>query len=115
MSEKQAINDKLQGSVATYLRCGGIVNNQMKKSLLLSLRVWIFLIGEYLAKLQARARGCLVHFARPTNTLLTDGESARDNHVLASLCQILTDLKKISDRLSNRPFFIWLLTNPTTP
>jgi len=26
---KQAINDKLQGSVATYLECGGVVNNQI--------------------------------------------------------------------------------------
>jgi len=33
---EQAINDKLQGSVATYLRCGGVVNNQIKKGLLLS-------------------------------------------------------------------------------
>jgi len=33
MSAKQAINDKLQGSVATYLRCGGDVNNQIKKGL----------------------------------------------------------------------------------
>ena len=39
MSAKQAISDKLQGSVATYLRCGGVVNNQIKKDLLLSLRV----------------------------------------------------------------------------
>ena len=39
MSAKQAFNDKLQGSVATYLRYGGIVNNQIKKSLLLSMRV----------------------------------------------------------------------------
>jgi len=37
MSAKQAINDKLQGSVATYLRCSGVVNNQIKKSLSLSL------------------------------------------------------------------------------
>jgi len=37
MSAKQAINDKLQGSVAAYLRCGGDVNNQIKKGLLLSL------------------------------------------------------------------------------
>jgi len=43
MSAKQAINDKLQGSVATCLRCGGIVNNQIKKGLLLSLRVKFFL------------------------------------------------------------------------
>jgi len=37
MSAKQAINDKLQGSVAAYLRCGGLVNNQIKKDLLLSM------------------------------------------------------------------------------
>jgi len=35
----QAINDKLQGTVAKYLSCGGVVNNQIKKGLLLSLRV----------------------------------------------------------------------------
>jgi len=34
MSAKQAINNKLQGSVATYLRCVGVVNNQIKKDLL---------------------------------------------------------------------------------
>jgi len=45
---KQAINDKLQGSVATYLTCGGVANDQIKKGLLLSLSVkkiwnwWIF-------------------------------------------------------------------------
>jgi len=36
MSAKQAINDKLQGSVATYLMCGGVVNNKIKKGLLLN-------------------------------------------------------------------------------
>ena len=30
-AKKQAVSDKLQGSVATYLRCGGVVNNQIKK------------------------------------------------------------------------------------
>jgi len=39
MSAKQATNDKLQDSVAACLRCGGIVNNQIKKDLLLSLIV----------------------------------------------------------------------------
>jgi len=44
MSAKPAINNKLQGSgVATYLRCGGVVNNQIKKGLLLNLRVKNFL------------------------------------------------------------------------
>jgi len=28
VSAKQAINDKLQGSVAVYLRCGEVANNQ---------------------------------------------------------------------------------------
>ena len=42
MSAEQAINDKLQGSVATYLRCGGVVNNQIKTGLFLSQRVKIF-------------------------------------------------------------------------
>ena len=35
MPVKQAINNKLQGSVATYLRCGGVVDNQIIKGLLL--------------------------------------------------------------------------------
>jgi len=35
MSANQAINDKFQGGVATYLKCGGAVNNK-KKGLLLS-------------------------------------------------------------------------------
>jgi len=34
---KQVISDKLQGSVATYLMCGGVVTNQIKKGLFLSL------------------------------------------------------------------------------
>jgi len=32
---KQAIDDKLQGRIATYLRCGEIVNNEIEKGLLL--------------------------------------------------------------------------------
>jgi len=39
MSVKQAIIDKLQGSVATYFRYGGVVNNRIKKGLLLSVSV----------------------------------------------------------------------------
>jgi len=36
MSAKQAVNDKLQGIAGTYLMCGGVVNNQIKKGLLLN-------------------------------------------------------------------------------
>jgi len=40
---KHATNDKLQGSAATYLRWGGVVNKQIKKGLLLSPSVNFFL------------------------------------------------------------------------
>ena len=33
MTAKQAISDKLQGSVATYLRYSGVVNNHIEKGL----------------------------------------------------------------------------------
>jgi len=42
MSAKPAINDKLQGGVGTYLKRGGVVNNQIKKGLMLSVRVKTF-------------------------------------------------------------------------
>jgi len=72
MSAKQAINDKLQGNVATYLKraCGGVVNNQIKKGLLLS--VWVENIFKSVNIWQSykEERGCLVHFACLANTLL---------------------------------------------
>jgi len=37
MSAKQVVNDKLQGAVTTYLRYGGVENNEIKKGLLASL------------------------------------------------------------------------------
>ena len=70
LSAKHAINDKLQGSVATYLRRGGIVNNHIKKDLLLSLRVnEFFKIGEHSAKLQARTRLSLALSSSFSNVL----------------------------------------------
>jgi len=66
---KQAINEKLQGSAATYFRCGGVVNNQTKKGLLLSLSVIFFQISDYLAKFLA--------------VWWSGSQSAWDNHVLA--------------------------------
>ena len=41
-------------SVAAYLRYSGVVNNQIKKRLLLSLRVKKIKISEYLAKIHAK-------------------------------------------------------------
>ena len=55
--------DKLQGNVATYLRCGGIVNNQIKKGLLLSMSV-IFFKSVNIWQSYKQERGCLMHFVR---------------------------------------------------
>ena len=82
MSGKRAINDKLQGSVATYLRCGKDVNNQIKKHLLLSMWVNLFKLVNIWQSYKQK-HGCLTHFARLANTLLKDDESAPDSHVLA--------------------------------
>jgi len=62
MSAKQAIHNQLQGSVATYLRCGGVVNNQIKKNLLLSLRVNFFFKSVNIWQSYKQERGCFVHF-----------------------------------------------------
>jgi len=48
----------IQGSVATYLRCGTIVSNYIKKALLVSLTGEKVQIGEYLTKSLARRWLC---------------------------------------------------------
>ena len=115
MSAKQAINDKLQGSLATYFRYGEVFNNQIKKGLLLSLRVKNFLQSVNIWQSYKQERDCLVHFARLANTLLKDEESARDSHVPACTFakpNIYRFKKNCTRSLSNKPFLIWLLTTP---
>jgi len=70
MSAKQAINDKFQGSVATYWTYGGVVNKHIKKGLLLSLWVKIILKSVYIWQSYKQERDCVVHFAHLANTLL---------------------------------------------
>jgi len=50
-----------EGGVATYLRCGGVVNNQIKKGLLLSLRVKKILKSGNIWQSYKQERDCLVH------------------------------------------------------
>ena len=70
------------GSVATCLRCGGVVNNQIKKGLLLSLPVKkIILVNIW--QCYKQEGGCLMHFVRQATRLLKDEKSARDSHTLA--------------------------------
>ena len=77
MSAKQTINGKLQGSVATNLRYGGVVNNQIKKGLLLSVSEKS-LKSVNIWQSYKQECGCLMHFAHLANTLLKDEESTRD-------------------------------------
>ena len=86
MSAKQvffARIDNLQGSVAAYLKCGGVVDNQIKKGLLLSLWVKTFVKSVNIWQSYKQERDCLVHFVRLANALLKDREIVRNNHVLA--------------------------------
>ena len=62
MSAKQALNDKLQGSVAAYLRCGGLLI--IKKGLLLSLRMKKVFKSVNIWQSYKQERDCLVHFVR---------------------------------------------------
>jgi len=62
--QKQTINNKFSGSVATYLRCGGVVNNWIKKGLLLSLSEKFFFKFVNICQSYKQERGCLMHFLR---------------------------------------------------
>ena len=57
------INNKLQGTVVTYLRCGGIFNNQIKKGLLLSMSVKKFLKSMSISHRYGH-KDCVVDFLR---------------------------------------------------
>jgi len=73
MSAKQAINDKLQRGVATYLKCVvKFLITKLKNGLLLT--VWVKIVFKSVNIWQSykQERDCLVHFARLVNTLLED-------------------------------------------
>ena len=102
MSAKQAINDKLQDSVATYLRCDGVVNNQIKKGLLLSL--WV-------KKIMWLSRALSSSFS---SVLARCAKCMRQSRSCLWLCQIFTYLKKISlrDSAINLSYFCLLKSSP---
>ena len=112
MSTKQAINDKLQGSVATYLRCGRVANNQIKIRLLLSVGVEFFFSKSVnIWQSYKQERDCFVHFFRLLSPCWPSSQRARDNHVLAcNFAKYLPIYKFFSLTLSSKPFLIWLLT-----
>ena len=95
MSAKQANNDKLQSSVAKYLRYGGVVNNQIKKGLLLSPRVKKKLKSVSIWQSYQQECDCLVHFLRLLAVCWPGTQSAWDNHALACNFAKYSPIKKI--------------------
>jgi len=72
MPAKQATNDKLQGNVATYFRCGGVANNQIRKGLLPSLSMKLFFKSVNIWQSYKQEDDCLVHFLRLLAVCWTD-------------------------------------------
>jgi len=64
-----------------------------------------------LQQLQARAWLSYALYSPGQHTAKNE-ESARDNHVFACTLPNIHRFKKVTDRLSNKPFLIWLLTTP---
>jgi len=110
MSAKEAINDKLQGSVATYLMCDGVVNNQLKKGLLTELwpRVcgplfWPTLYIAYQQTATARSviAACHAWNTLPLKSLPTPELPCRTNYTVSTdtrhwlflLCPLWRDLE----------------------
>ena len=56
------INDKLQGTAVTYIKCGRIVNNQIKKGLLLSLVSETFFKSVNIWHRYGQKVDCVSHF-----------------------------------------------------
>jgi len=110
MSAKQAVNDKLQGSVATYLRCGGVVNNQIKKGLLLSLRV------KKIKSAKLQARTCTLSRALSPSFSMCVGQAQKVHETITFLLVTLPNIHRFKNnfthRLSNKPFLIRLITTP---
>jgi len=92
MAAKQAINDKLRGSVATDLSCGGVVNKQIKKGLLLSLRVKEILKSVNIWQSYKQERDCFVHFLR---LLAVCWPSAQVHETITFLLVTLTNIHRL--------------------
>jgi len=98
MSAKHAINDKLRGSVATYLRYGGVVNNHIEKGL----RVEFFFKSVNIWQLQARAWLSHALCAPGQHTDKRHRKCTRLPRSCLQICRIFTDLKmSLSDSAIN--------------
>jgi len=110
---KQSINDKLQGNVATYLRCGKVVNNQIEKGLLLRLSVKKIKSVDIRQSYKEK-RDCLVHFLHLLAVWWPGTQIARNNHVLACNFAKYSVIKKSLTGLTINLCNL-VIKNPNTP
>jgi len=88
ISAKQAINDKLLGSVAIYFRCSKVVHNQIKKGLLPMKKKLLKLVNIWQSYKQER--DCLVHFLRLLAVCWPGAQSSWDNVVRPASVKFIT-------------------------
>ena len=69
MSAKEVIDDKLQGSVGTYSRCGGVAIITKLRRVYCWVCEWNFFLNRQSYK---QERGCLMHFSPLPDALLKD-------------------------------------------
>jgi len=88
MSAKQAVNDKLQGSVATCATCGRVVNNQIKKRFIAESESAKKIKSVNIWQSYKQERGCLVHFLR----FFWQRQAVRSNRITIPLSTDYTQL-----------------------
>ena len=97
----------IQGSVATYSRCCGLLINKLrkvnkgpslKKFFFKSVNIWQSYMQE---------RGCLMHFMRLATRLL---KMKKVHETTTFLLVTLPNIHRFNDRLSNKPVLILLTT-----
>jgi len=115
MSENERQSQtKLQGTVVTYLGCGEMFNNQVTKGLLLSLSVKKVLksVNIWHSYGQKDTVDCVVHFLLLLAVWWPSAQVHETTTFLLVTLPKFTDFKNFTGRLSNKPFLIWLLTDP---
>ena len=82
MSAKQAINDKLLGSLATYLTGLRLLTTILRK-VYCWVCEWKKIKSVNIRQSYMQERGCIVHFLCLFSSVLASAQSARDNQSLA--------------------------------
>ena len=115
---KQAIDDKLQCTVLHIYGVVGLLITKLRQVYCWVCQ-WIFFNRWIFGKVTNKnvVISCIFVFFVFYIAVCWPGiQSGRDNHVLARSFAEYSPIKNVfTDRLSNKPFLIWLLTTPPHP